>query len=172
MGNGDSPQDTLVEGSTTVSVRPSSPDILMKDPPLAPSVVVVGLSLDFFVLISSMDSIVVSISLSPLAPSMMAAGSSLDFAILITGMDSAAISIFPSTPGILMMDPPLAPSMVVDHPSLDSAISFSGVSKVVPPMVPFLGSSVSSQASTITSSFVTFSLASGISGTGCDGAYF
>ncbi len=139
LGNGDSPQNTLVADSTIIFDRPFSPSILMKDSPVAPSIVVASLSLDSIVLVSSVDFVVVFVSPSPpLAPSVVETGLPLDFSIPITSMDSTTISICLSTPTILMVDQLLAPFVVVPNLSLDSCIPFSSVSKVFSPMVPFL----------------------------------
>lgn len=157
MGSGYSSHDTLVMDSTIVSNKPSSPGILMKDPPLAPSTVVAGPSLDSFVLVSGVDSGADVVCLSPLLDSLVVvAVLSLDSAILvlgvvgtvdadslplapsvvaagpslapISGMDFVADSFFLSSSNFLKVDPLLAPSMVA-----------SG-SKIDPPLVPFLGS--------------------------------
>ena len=94
---------------------------------------------------------------------MVTTGPSLD--VLVPGLDSAPISVGSPTPDFLLMDPLLAPSVVVVGQSY-------GVSKVVPRVVPFLGATVLSQVSVVTSSSTTFSLAFKVLGFGCDGVDF
>ncbi len=137
--------------------------------------VTTGPSLDFVpipdvdfpivVLVSGVDFDIFFILSPPLASSVVSACLSLDITVLISSLDFAPIFVGPPTPNFLLMDPLLAPSIIV------VGLSF-GVSKVVPPMVPLLGATVLSWVFTVTSSSMTFSLASRVSGSGYDGADF
>ena len=118
--SGNSSQDTLVVDSTIVFDRLSSPSVLKKDPPLVPSMVVSGLSIDSTILVSGVDSIAIVVSLSPpLAPFMVVAGPSLDSIVLVLFVDVVAIFV--------NMSPPLAPSMVAASPSLDFVVLVSSM---------------------------------------------